>query len=433
MKSTIKLFFIAIILLLFNKISNAQIEDHYHSFSGNIYIPIIVDHQEVWESKNGDITEKHIPDKQINIYFYLKAEDMSVNDNVFSGIIIKKHAALDEVITYKGKVSEDKQMMEFLEITKDAIQYLTGKREVIEKEVTLSARFENIPTWYGRYRFKYGITKIASVKYNEEYSIPHYGRKESYTESFVKINEEKITKNTTNCIQASFKPGVLKPDQVTHVTIEGPDTVCRCVEKKQGLKKPFRIELNAKSDIMAGSFKWECNSDAILLKTIEGNSAEIRIRALAEYLPSPDNVLIKVTQKIGVVEFSATHILHLRGGYYYFWPDCDKLLELGIITKDEWEECDGDLYDCFDWLESSPCNQGLEPKYLPFILQEHLLSASGLADPDFKLDSEKLNWFYKLWDENGDTYPEGERAKLRDFVKTYPCMEKWVKLGNRKK
>ena len=70
MKSTIKLFLIAIILLLFNKISNAQIEEYYHSFSGNIYIPIIVDHQEVWEYKNGDITETHIPDKQINIYFY---------------------------------------------------------------------------------------------------------------------------------------------------------------------------------------------------------------------------------------------------------------------------------------------------------------------------------------------------------------------------
>ena len=210
MKSTIKLFFIAIILLFFNKISNAQIEEDYHSFSGNIYIPIIVDHQEVWEYKNGDITEKHIPDKQINISFYMKAEDMRVNDNVFSGIIIKKYTVLDEVITYNGKVSEDKQMMEFIEITKDDIQYFTGHRNFIEKKVTLSARFENIPTWYGSYIFKYGVTKITSVKYNEEYSKTHHGRTERYTESFVEINKEKITKYTTNCIQASFNPGNVK-------------------------------------------------------------------------------------------------------------------------------------------------------------------------------------------------------------------------------
>ena len=135
---------------------------------------------------------------------------MRVNDNVFSGIIIKKHTALDEVITYNGKVSEDKQMMEFIEITKDDIQYLTGERKDIEKKVKLSARFENIPIWYGSYSFKYGVTKITLVKYNEEYSIPHHGRTESYTESFVKINEEKITKYTTNCIGASFKPGNAK-------------------------------------------------------------------------------------------------------------------------------------------------------------------------------------------------------------------------------
>ncbi len=43
----------------------------------------------------------------------------------------------------------------------------------------------------------------------------------------------------------------------------------------------------------------------------------------------------------------------------------------------------------------------------------------------------KLNWFYKLWDENGDVYPESVRADLREFVKTFPCMEKWVKLSDK--
>jgi len=207
MKTIINILFITFIILSINNISIAQIEDHYHSFNGNIYIPIIVDHQEKWDDGKGNITEKPIPEKQINIYFHMKAEDMRVNDNVFSGIIITNGAVVDEVITYKGKVSEDKQMMEYMEITKNHTQYLTGKREVIEKKVTLSARFENIPTWMMSYRFKYGVTKIASVDYNEEYYLPRQGRLTTYTETFVKIDEGKITKHTTNCIQAGFKPG----------------------------------------------------------------------------------------------------------------------------------------------------------------------------------------------------------------------------------
>lgn len=140
----------------------------------------------------------------------MKAEDMRVNDNAFSGIIIRNYTDGDEVINYNGKVSEDKQMMEFIEFTKDFIQYPTGKREIIEKEVTLSARFENIPIRFGIYKFKYGVTKIASVKYNEEYYRPYSGGLQTHTESFVKINEDKITEHTTNCVSAFFKPGVLK-------------------------------------------------------------------------------------------------------------------------------------------------------------------------------------------------------------------------------
>lgn len=444
MKSAIKLFFIAIILLFFNKISNAQIEEHYHSFWAIIAIPVIVDHQEAYQPNKGDKKEKHIPDKPIYISLHIKVEDMNVNENNFSGISIEKSAGHDDIKTFHGEVSEDKQMIEYIEITRDYILYSIPDREraYIENKTTVSIRIEDIPFYFGQYKYKYGVSKITSVKYKEEYVIKRYGGTQSHTDNFVKVDDEKINKYSS-CISLGFKPGVLKPEQVTHITIEGPDTVCRCVEKKQGLKKPFRIKLSAKSDIMAGSFKWECDNDAILLMTTKGNGSEIRIRALAEYLPSPNSVLIKVTQKIGVVECSATHVLHLRGGYYYFWPDCKKLFEMGIITKAQRDECEDDFDKCEDSLriadvyekddagkyilvlKSDKCNQFLDMEYLPLILQEHLLSASELADPDFKLDSEKLNWYYKLWDKNGNPYPEEERAQPRDFIKVMPCMEKW--------
>jgi len=446
MKTIINMLCITFIILSFNNISIAQIEDHYHWFSGKIYIPIIVDHQEVWEHKNGNIKEIHIPDKQININFNMKAEDMRVNDNVFSGIIIKTSAVLDEVITYRGKVSEDKQVMEYFEITKDDILYLTGKREVIEKEVTLSARFENIPTWMGSYRFKYGVTKIASVKYNEKYTIPHYGRTESYTESFVKINEDKITEYTTNCVGVGFKPGVLKLEPVTHLTVEGPDVICRSVSFSRTTKnRPCTIKLIAKSDVTAGTFKWEFDSEAILVKETESNGSIIRIRATADYLPSPDSVLVKVSQKIGAVEFSASHVLHLKGGWYYFWPDCSELLKLGAITEDEKLECENDWFDCKDSLEAEGyrgdksgnkfdgCVNITALEFQDLILQEHLTGGSELADPKTKLDSKKPNQVWKLWDENGDPYPEGELGQPREFLQEMPCMEKWIKLGKTKK
>ena len=208
MKTFINTICITIILLSFNKISIAQIEDHYRWFAGSIYIPIIVNHQGVWDTKNFEKKETDIPDKQINIGFSMKHEDMLVKDNVFSGNILTRGAALDELIMFTGKVAEDKQMMEYIEITKDQIQYLTGKREIIEKKVKLSARFENIPIWMSKsYRFKYGVTKITSVKYNEEYYRPYSGGIQTHTESFVKINEDKITEQTTNCVSAFFKPG----------------------------------------------------------------------------------------------------------------------------------------------------------------------------------------------------------------------------------
>ena len=438
MKTSIKIVITAIVLLSFNSKVTAQIEDHYHSFSGKIYIPIIVDRQEEIKFNDGRINERSIPDKETGVSFYMKAEDMRVSKGVFSGIIVRNNLVEDEVITYKGKVSKDNKKLEYIEITKDYTIYVLDNREDVEKTISFSARFENVPKSYGGFEYEFGITNITSVSYNEEYAVPRYGYIDSYTETFVKINEKAISKYYRG-VTANFKPGVLELEEVNHLTISGPDTICREVVGED----PYLdtdIVLVANSDIPDGNFNWECEFESLndpydnailIMRLDEGNGSKILVRALAEYLPSPDSVEIKVTQKIGVLEYTATHKLNLKGGYFYFWPDCDELLKRGVITKAEWDECDVDLWDCEDTLDKDPCNQELDPEYLPFILQEHLLSNSSLADPDFKLDSKKLNWFYKLWDENGDDYPESVRADLREFVTTFPCMEKWVKLSDK--
>lgn len=431
MKTSIKIIITAIVLLSFHTKVTAQIEDHYHSFSGKIYIPIIVDRQEAIKYNDGRIYENHIPDKVTSISFYMKAENMRVNNGVFSGFIVKNGSAKDEVITYIGKVSKDKKKLEYIEITKETTVYILDTKEDVEKTISFSARFENIPKSYGSFGYEYGISNIASVSYNEEYAISRYGYIDSYTETFVKINEKAISKYYTG-VTASFKPGVLKLEEVNHLTISGSDTICRCVLRDMRKRYEYtKIKLFAKSNIPGGNFKWESDNEAIVFF---GNGSEIRVGALADYLPSPDNVEIKVTQSIGAIEYSTTHELNLKGGYFYFWPDCYQLYKLGIITKSEKDECNNDWDDCFDFiLTNNPCYRGVAVKYLSLILGAHLLSASGLVDPKTKLDSNELNVLYKLWDENGNSYPEEESGQPREFVKQYPCMKKWVELGMRKK
>ena len=211
MKSIIKLFCFVIILFSFNKISIAQIEEHYHSFWAIIAIPIIIDHQEAYQPNKGDKTEKHVPDKPIYISFHIKVEDMSVNENNFSGIIIEKSAGHDDIKTFHGEVSEDKQMIKYIEITRDYILYSIPDREraYIENKTTVSIRIEDIPFYYGQYKYKYGVSKITSVKYKEEYVIKRYGGTQSHTDSFVKVDDEKINKYSS-CISLGFKPGNVK-------------------------------------------------------------------------------------------------------------------------------------------------------------------------------------------------------------------------------
>ena len=209
MKTLIKIVLFAVFLIFNTTEITAQIEDHYHSFSGKIYVPIIVDRQEKMKFNDGRINEKHIPDKVTSISFYMKAENMHVSKGVFSGIIVKNNLVEDEVITYKGKVSKDRKKLEYIEITKDYTIYVLANREDVEKTIQFSARFENIPKSYGGYEYKFGTTNIASVSYKEVYAIKRYGYVDSYTETFVKINEKAIASSYYTGVSAGFKPGEL--------------------------------------------------------------------------------------------------------------------------------------------------------------------------------------------------------------------------------
>jgi hypothetical protein len=213
MNFNVKVMFFSLFFLCLQMDLTAQIEDHYHSFSGNIYIPIIVDHQEVTKYNDGRNIEKNIPNKEITISVHLKSETMRVKNGVFSGIIISNiGATMDEVISYSGEVSKDKQTIKFIEIAKESVTYVLDTREDVEKTITLYARFEDIPkSPYGSdYKFKYGVSKIGSVRYNEEYTIPRYGYVNSYTETFAGIDKEKIDAYYSG-VRADFKPGDLIP------------------------------------------------------------------------------------------------------------------------------------------------------------------------------------------------------------------------------
>ena len=212
MKSIIKIFCFVVILFSLNKISNAQESEYFHLFHTAINIPIIVDYKKVFQNKE-NVTEKHIPDKQISIAFYIKMDDLRFEgSNFFSGMSMIKYSDNDDIKTFYGEVSEDKKTIKYIEITRCFTEFSSVNRENAYpvKTINISIRIENIPFWIGKYKFNHGKSKITKVEYKSRYLMKYkYDRSETRTEDFVKINYEKITAYSTP-IYVSFKPGKLK-------------------------------------------------------------------------------------------------------------------------------------------------------------------------------------------------------------------------------
>ncbi|MBV1923660.1 MAG: hypothetical protein KUG68_06515 [Flavobacteriaceae bacterium] len=189
-------FAVCIIFLCFiNEIIYAQINNDYHSFNGVMYIPIIVDYQEELNFKDGTKKQRDDPEKKLTIQVNMNTKNMQINKGVFSGMIVRDMGSTrDEVVTFKGKISKNQQKLEYIEITNNVTVYRLSNRENIEKTISLVARFENIPkSSYGNgFKYKYGISKIASVEYLVDYTIPRSHYVQNYTESFVKIDEEQM-------------------------------------------------------------------------------------------------------------------------------------------------------------------------------------------------------------------------------------------------
>jgi hypothetical protein len=198
--------------LLFQFNTNAQIEEHYHHFSGNIYVPIIVDHYKAIEYDDGRLNEDRIPDKEFTLSVHMRFETRQVKNGTFKAVVLKEvGTAHDEFIRLKGKVSKDKEKLVYVEITKEAISYRTDSREDIEKTESVVVRMENIPKspYGGGYKFKYGTSEIASVRYSMDQMIKRHGYMDKSSMKYVNIDNEKLNKYYSG-FQGNFKPGALK-------------------------------------------------------------------------------------------------------------------------------------------------------------------------------------------------------------------------------
>ena len=212
MKLIIKIFCFIIILFSFNKFSNAQASEYFHSSHTQINIPIIVDYKKVSQNKE-NVTEKHIPDKQISIAFQISMRNLSFEENgFFSGMSMVKYSDNDDLKTLCGEVSEDKKTIKYIELTRCFTLFSSVNREKAYpvKTTNITIRIENIPYWIGKYKFKHGKSKITKVEYKSRYFKKKvYDRSETRTVNFVKVNYEKITAYSTP-INVSFKQGKLK-------------------------------------------------------------------------------------------------------------------------------------------------------------------------------------------------------------------------------
>ena len=241
MKLIIKIFCFIIILFSFSKISNAQASEYFHSSHTQINIPIIVDYKKVFRNKE-NVTEKHIPDKQISIAFFISVGDLRFEKNgFFSGMSMVRYSDNDDLKTLCGEVSEDKKTIKYIELTRCFTLFSSVNREKAYpvKTTNVTIRIENIPYWIGKYKFKHGESKITKVEYKSRYFKKQvYDRSETRTVNFVKVNYEKITAYSTP-IYVSFKQGKLKINNKTN------KKVAVIVQQNKNKEKKFMMSIGA--------------------------------------------------------------------------------------------------------------------------------------------------------------------------------------------
>jgi len=258
MKATIKVFFIAIFLLSFNKISNAQIEENCQVANIDIGIPIILDHYEA-NLRGGEVTnEKHIPDKPGRLGLRFRVVDMKVEGNSFSGIHIMKHGGKFDIQTIYGKVSEGKQMMDYIEISRDNITYSSSDRQqaYLQTRRTVSSRIEDIPVYAGSYKYKHGQSKIISAEYKNDYVKKYLSGAQTTRDRMVKINEGKINQYTP-IARVNFTKGT--PDIAEH------DSIIISV----GVRKPsLSLGKDLGSSIISQLMKFRAPMYSIVLESV---------------------------------------------------------------------------------------------------------------------------------------------------------------------
>lgn len=217
------------------------------------------------------------------------------------------------------------------------------------------------------------------------------------------------------------------------ITVTGPHEVRLGVFGELG----DPITIYARSTEKIAPLLYRCASDAIFIEEIEKDSYGYReghlgLEVLALRPEENGNVEIIFSQNIaGKGEINRKKTITVKSPNYYYLPSCDDLLKEDIITADQYLECDDDNYECTEILDKrGDIVLTSDKEMLSIILNEHVLSATAITDPDMKLNSEKLNYVRKLWRPDGTPYPADEAGALRDFVKKAPCACRWLGVGD---
>lgn len=216
MKTALRLFIIASVLLSFGNISKAQLQQNHHSFTANLSLPIVIDLLQTIEKSNQEVVKTHTPDKQINIGLYIRVKDLMVDGNSFSGKVIEKTLVSEDIKTLRGEISADGKMIKYIVLTRDYIIYSIPDREtaIIEEETHLLLEIENIPLKYSGYSYKKGVSKITAIRYDQQRMQKYNFGLETYVEQYVKLDNQKPygTSMSFNTEMGQNKNRTLKDD-----------------------------------------------------------------------------------------------------------------------------------------------------------------------------------------------------------------------------
>lgn len=214
MKTTTRIFVTTIIFIMMFGLAHGQNE--YRRGSINISVPSIVEIvKKTRRFETGKVIQ-NTNEQQTYIGINVNLDNMKLSGNNFSGLKVTTYPVSEEIISFMGVFSDDKQKIKSISIELNYVKYNIADRSKahIEETKTANFTFENIPKYIGGYAYDHETSQIKNAEWQKHKYLKYRAISETTNSKLKAIDNERITKYT-KCISVRLRP--------TNYTAEYPD------------------------------------------------------------------------------------------------------------------------------------------------------------------------------------------------------------------